>query len=147
MPDCNSEDKTRVISSDRVHTPRGFSRAYSLKRNKEFRSVYRNGKSKASRSLVLIYRRQGNNIPKIGFSVSKKLGNSVARNRIKRRMRAALTPLLGAIKPGARLIFIARAPIINEDFQDLRRDFRMLIDRAELTSTTAKSASDKRMGE
>lgn len=128
--------------------PRGLSRVYSLKRNKEFRYVYRNGKSKALRSVVLIYKRQGTALPKIGFSVSKKIGNSVTRNRVKRRMRAALSLYLQDIKPGSRLIFIARSPILNESFEGLCGTFYKLLERAELICGTKNKAPDsKRMGE
>ena len=64
-------------------------RCFSLKRNKQFRQVYRKGKSVGSRQLVLIYARSRADKVHVGFSVSKKLGNSVSRNRIKRRLREA----------------------------------------------------------
>ena len=143
----NTDENTGLPGAQNER-PRGLSRVYSLKRNKEFRYVYRNGKSKAFRSVVLIYKRQGTSLPKIGFSVSKKIGNSVTRNRVKRRMRAALAPCIQDIKPGSRLIFIARLPIINEKFEDLCSTVYKLLERAELICGTKNKAPDsKRMGE
>ena len=55
-------------------------RCYSLKRNKEFRRVYRIGKTQKCRTLVLIYTKSCGPANRFGFSVSKKLGNSVIRN-------------------------------------------------------------------
>ena len=79
-------------------------RCYSLKRNKEFRHVYRKGQSKAARQLVLVYAKAGvkpNQPPvHVGFSVSKKLGNSVVRNRVKRRLRESFGPMLPRVKDG-----------------------------------------------
>ena len=64
---------------------------YRLKKNNEFRIVYRRGKSIANDLLVLyIFKNRknkdikGNPYNKIGISVSKKVGNSVIRGRIKR---------------------------------------------------------------
>ena len=77
-------------------------RCYSLKRNKEFRHVYRKGQSKATRQLVLVYARAGAKQQKppirVGFSVSKKLGNSVVRNRVKRRLRESFGPMIPCVK-------------------------------------------------
>ena len=67
--------------------------------------------------MVLIYAKGRQGEVKIGFSVSKKIGNAVVRNKTKRRMREAVTPLIPCIKPGCRLIFIARQPIVDGQSQ------------------------------
>ena len=59
----------------------------SLKKNRDFQNVYRNGRSYANRFLVMyvLENRLGKN--RIGISVSKKVGNSVIRHRITRLVR------------------------------------------------------------
>ena len=110
-------------------------RCYSLKRNKEFRRVYRQGKSAGSRILVLIHLSTRAPEVKIGLAVSRKIGSAVVRNRVKRRLREAVTPLLPEITPGCRLIFIARAPITDAGFNEIGSTVRRLLSKAGLIGT------------
>ncbi|MCR5808127.1 MAG: ribonuclease P protein component [Clostridiales bacterium] len=107
-------------------------RCYSLKRNKEFRRVYKNGKSVGSHTLVLIYSSGRQPERKIGFAVGKRIGNAVVRNRVKRRLREAVTPLLPEIVPGSRLIFIARGAITDASFKEIESTVRRLVSKAGL---------------
>lgn len=107
-------------------------RSYSLKRNKEFRRVYKKGKSVGSRTLVLIYLPGNSPEKRIGFAVGKKIGCAVDRNRVKRRLREAVTPLLPEIAPGCRLIFIARASIAEVSFSEIESTVRRLVQKAGL---------------
>lgn len=109
-------------------------RCYSLKRNKEFRRVYRTGKSVGSHTLVLIFSASRRGDKKIGLAVGKKVGNAVMRNRVKRRLREAVTPLLPDIKPGYRLIFIARQAIAQASYQEIESAVRRLLDKAGVLS-------------
>ncbi len=59
----------------------------SLKKNYEFRIVYRKGKSFANKYLVLYKYKTNNEVNKLGISVSKKVGNSVVRSRVTRLIR------------------------------------------------------------
>lgn len=107
-------------------------RCYSLKRNKNFRHVYRVGKSNASRQLVLLSARSKEPRVRVGFSVSKKIGNSVVRNRVKRRLREAFTPLIPGVKEGFDLIFIARDAAVEERFSAICASMRYLLQKANL---------------
>ena len=107
-------------------------RCYSLKRNKEFRRVYKKGRSVGSRILVLIWTPGEPSEKRIGFAVGKKIGSAVTRNKAKRRLREAVTPLLPEIAPGCRLIFIARAPIAEVKFTEIESTVRRLVTKAGL---------------
>lgn len=107
----------------------------SLRRKKEFRYTYRAGKSCGGRLLSLVYAKNRGGPPKIGFSVSKKIGNAVVRNRVKRRMREAVTPLIPAMKNGFNLIFIARSAMVDAPFSGIRESMRTQLARAGLLKT------------
>ena len=60
---------------------------------------------------------------RVGFTASKKIGNAVARNRAKRRLRAAasaLLPLLG--REGHDYVLVARGTTVARPYQDLLND-------------------------
>lgn len=82
--------------------------------------------------MVLIYAKSYEPSVRVGFSVSKKIGNSVTRNRVKRRMREALSPSIERIKGQNKLIFIARRPIIEADFSRIKEDIEKLLKWADL---------------
>ena len=111
---------------------RPLKRCFSLKRNKQFRQVYRNGKSVACRELVLIYAKSRSDMVHVGFSVGKKLGNSVVRNRVKRRLREAFRPNLPLLLPGFDLIVIARDAARDAPFSSLADGLRYLLRKAGL---------------
>ena len=104
----------------------------TLKKNKEFSYVYAKGKSFATKRLVLVYlpRRYGG--VRVGFTVSKKVGNSVMRNRLRRRFREAYRTYLGEIRRDAHIIFIARAPVAEAEFREILKDMRYLLTKAQL---------------
>lgn len=104
-------------------------RTYSLKKNAQFKFVYRRGNSAGSREMVLLYVRSGT--LKVGFSVGKKLGCAVERNRIKRRLRAACAPLLPRMKKGL-YIFIARPAAGEAEFAKLERTMQYLLRKQNL---------------
>jgi ribonuclease P protein component len=100
----------------------------SLKKNREFKKVYENGKSYATRNLVIYclnYEKGKKN--RYGLSVSKKIGNAVVRNRLKRRLREIIREIEKEKEfKGYDIIFIARKPVVQIDYHYLKRDVKKL---------------------
>jgi ribonuclease P protein component len=90
--------------------PRSSSRA-RLSRSAEFERVYRQGRSTANRHLVLYaFPNPSTQAPRLGLSVSRKVGGAVARNRVKRLLREAFAQHEQELSPGQDLVVVARPP-------------------------------------
>ncbi|QTL99871.1 ribonuclease P protein component [Iocasia frigidifontis] len=101
----------------------------SLKKNKDFSRVYSRGKSFVTYNLVLYYYPNRLDYNRIGYSISKKIGNAVVRNKLRRRLKE-ITRLNSSVKKGYDLIFIARKPVINLQYSGLERDVIKLYKKA-----------------
>lgn len=104
-------------------------RTYRLRKNKHFQYVYRRGKSAACKELVLLHARGAG--LKVGFSISKKIGNAVVRNRVKRRLRECFRSCLPTIKPGWYVV-VARPGAEQAAFSDLAKGMATLIRKQNL---------------
>lgn len=90
-----------------------------LGKNPEFQKVYKTGKSKADKYLVM-YVKTGESGPnRYGFSVSKKVGNSVVRHRITRLLRESVRRNDALVKEGNRIIIVARKEVKEKNFEDV----------------------------
>ena len=81
-----------------------------LSRSGEFERVYREGRSHASRHLVVYAfpRSDEESEPRLGVSVGRKLGGAVERNRIKRLLREAFWASADELQPGHDFVIVAR---------------------------------------
>ena len=116
--------------------PEGFPRRYRLGGNKNYRFVYRRGKSVPTRSLILVHMK-GRDL-KIGFSVSGKVGNAVTRNRIRRWLREDVRKLRADLKCG-KYIFVARQSVNDIPHEALTRELKSLLHRAKLLKEKEES--------
>ena len=101
---------------------------------REFARLRREGRSHPGRYLVLSTMNDASAIAaspfRVGLITTKKLGNAVARNRIRRRLRAIVDEFANRFVPGTQLVIIARyrAPVAS--YQALREDWKRLAKRA-----------------
>lgn len=113
-----------------------------IKKNSQFRFIYSRGKSYSNDKLVLYIFRNKKNINRIGLSVSKKVGKSVLRNRIKRLIREGYRLNKNIYKRGYDLIFIARVGAKNANFKDIEKSVIYLMKKGGLVKEGVESENN-----
>ncbi len=101
----------------------------SLKKNRDFKRVYSRGKSYATYNLVFYSLPNSIEKNRVGFSISKKIGKAVVRNKIRRRLKEIIR-LENNLKQGYDMVFIARKPVVGLNYQGLKRDVQRLFKKA-----------------
>jgi ribonuclease P protein component len=87
-----------------------------LSRSRDFDAVYRHGRSSAGRHLVVyVFTRPApaSDAPRLGLSVSKKVGGAVERNRVKRVLREQFAAVAHRVPADADVVVIARPGIVE----------------------------------
>ena len=93
-----------------------------IKKNKEFQEAFQKGHSFANRQFVVYsLKKEGQDYYRIGLSVSKKIGNAVTRNRIKRYLKQSIFELNDQLAPGNDYVIIARKPAAEMDFFEVKK--------------------------
>ncbi|HKL11437.1 MAG TPA: ribonuclease P protein component [Clostridia bacterium] len=101
-----------------------------LRKSKEFKEIYSKGKSVGSRYIVLFYRKNRSDETRIGFTASKKVGNSVKRNRARRLMKEAYRHIEPSIMEGYDIVAIARVTVNEADYKGVKESFLKALQRA-----------------
>ena len=91
----------------------------SLKKNQDFQSVYRNGKSYANRLLVMYVLENNLDKNRLGISVSKKVGNSVVRHHVTRLVRESYRLQEYIFNSGLDIVVVARANAASASFREI----------------------------
>lgn len=105
---------------------------HKVRKNAEFRFIYRRGKSFSNHSLVLYVHKNRKNINRIGISVSKKVGKSVTRNRVKRLIKESYRLNNIELIRGYDLVFIARSAASEKNYDEISDAIKNLFKRAGL---------------
>lgn len=91
----------------------------SLKKNYNFREIYRNGKSYANKFLVMYVTENNTDSNRLGISVSKKVGNSVKRHRITRLIRENYRRHEKIFNSGLNIVVVARVSSAEANYTDI----------------------------
>ncbi|MFD0871816.1 ribonuclease P [Chlamydia abortus] len=104
-----------------------------LAKREDFSKVYRWGKSTANHQFVLYRKEKNASQPlRVGVSVSKKVGNAVVRNRIRRVVKEIIRLNIDRIEGNADLIFIARKPAADMSYHEMEKSLFHVLKKAGL---------------
>lgn len=104
-----------------------------LRRSADFQRVYEQGQKRVTAGFVMIWvDRQDDQLSRFGFVVGKRFGCIAARNRLKRRLRAALRPYWDTIQPGHDIVVIARDGLLQWDATTLQAQTRQTLESLKL---------------
>lgn len=102
-----------------------------LRKPYEFDAVLQEGRRAAGGSFVAYVRLRGDGgLPRVGYSVSRRFGGAVERNRAKRRARAAWARVGGMVLAGVDVVLVPRRRILSSRFEDLCGDLAAVLRRA-----------------
>ena len=91
----------------------------SLKKNDQFREVYKNGRSLANKYLVIYVLENNLEINRLGISVSKKVGNSVVRHHLARLIRESYRLHEDMFNSGLDIVVVARKSAASISYHDM----------------------------
>ena len=99
-----------------------------LTRKAQFELVYNEGVTWAGKEIVVKTLPNGLDSSRYGFTVSRRVGKAVVRNRVKRLLREIIRQM--PLQTGWDMIFIARTPAAGASYTNLGKSVRKLLSRA-----------------
>ncbi|MBF0781011.1 MULTISPECIES: ribonuclease P protein component [unclassified Granulicatella] len=116
---------------------------YRLKKEKDFKQLFYAKRSKANKQCIIYYlERKNQPYLRTGISVSKKLGNAVVRNRIKRKIRRAIYELRELFCENYDIIVIARQPMVEMSVHDIKKSLLHVLHLCHLIKNKHKVEED-----
>ena len=97
-------------------------KSFRVKREKDFKAIFKDGTSFANRKFVVYQLEKQQNHFRVGLSVSKKLGNAVTRNQIKRRIRHILQSVKGSLVEHVDFVVIARKGVETLEYAEMEKN-------------------------
>jgi ribonuclease P protein component len=102
-------------------------RIFHLTHQKDFSRVKKNGRAVHHKLVVLAFSQNNLDLSRFAVVASKKIGNAVVRNRVRRRIKACIQESWSSIEPGWDLIFYSRNAIVEADYQEIKNAIKHLL--------------------
>lgn len=100
-----------------------------IKSHQEFSNIIKKEKYIKNKEFSIYIRKGKYEFPHFGIAVSKKLGNAVTRNKLKRRMRVIIDEYKKTLNENKDYIIIMKENVKNLTFQELQKSFQSLVNR------------------
>ena len=117
----------------------------SLKKNDQFREVYKNGRSLANKYLVIYVLENNLEINRLGISVSKKVGNSVVRHHLARLVRESYRLHEDMFNSGLDIVVVARKSAASISYHDMESALLHLFRLHKITKKSLQSYAMKKI--
>jgi ribonuclease P protein component len=118
---------------------------YRLRKNNDFQKVFQYGKATSNNAFVLHVRHvREKRTFRFGICVSKKVGNAVVRNRIRRRVKETVRLMANHINTKIDIVCIVRLPALTLTPYQLTQSIRQLLDRAKIVDQKAQQDEPRR---
>ena len=91
----------------------------NLRNSRQFSNIYRHGKSKANKYLVMYILENNENVNRLGISVSKKVGNSVIRHRVKRLLKESYRLHENMFNSGLDIVIVVRGSASSVSYKEM----------------------------
>lgn len=115
---CSREEELRAENSC---PHKSMLKKNVLRRQKDFDSIYKRGKSTGDKYVVVFFKRNNLSYSRLAYLASKKVGNSVQRNRARRLMKESMRLSDMELPAGYDFVIIARKTIGIAKCQDVQR--------------------------
>ena len=112
-----------------------------VKKNEDFNRIIQTCKSYKTKHFFIYLEEETNTLYHFGFSVGKKIGNAVTRNRIKRQMKQILSEK--NYQNGFNCIIIVRKSVLESNYQELKKELLDLMTQLKLIKENVNEKTDK----
>jgi len=105
---------------------------FPIKKNRDFLRLYKRGKFFVGKYLVLYALKNKNKVNRLGITASKKFGNSVKRNRMRRLIKESYRSYETQLNEGFDLVFVARKCDELPNFLKIKKEMKYLLKKLEI---------------
>ncbi|MBO4358929.1 MAG: ribonuclease P protein component [Erysipelotrichaceae bacterium] len=107
-----------------------MNRRFRIRKNREFSKIMSCRKSVSGSCFVVYFSDRAQDVARVGISVSKKIGNAVTRNRVKRQVREMARSLIDFETCPKDIVVIVKKPYLDNDFADNKNDLEKALKKA-----------------
>ena len=110
---------------------RNMKKERRIKKSEEFQSMIKNKKHIASNLFVIYYKQKEEEKNRVGISVSKKLGNAVVRNKLKRQVRMMVQEI-GCLESDVDILILVRKAYLANTYDINKKGLETLVKKVKI---------------